>query len=401
MEKLGTNSDAARERLAWLNSKEAKQIQSKNKRVVLIGVLLGIAAMVAVVLDGVLRVEKQDKLCLVLDDDFSKGFNKSTWSHEIQLGGYGTGSFDWTTDSEANTYVEDGKLYLVPTLTVQNLWAPYFNLDGFKLDLTAAGNCTSEKDTDCQAGNNFDEGRMVNPVQSTRITTKKSFSIRYGKVEVRAKLPTGNWLWPAIWMMPRDSAYGEWPASGEIDLMESSGNMPRHRMDQRATGSVQSSYHFGPDWRSNAGGHHTGYQFRWRNYFNQGYHNYVLEWNEKRMRVYVDDPRTTISYFEFPKEPMWEYGKFGDIQLDPPIHNPWIRSENPNIAPFDQHFYLILNVAVGGKYFAGTDDVVWNSESAFPATTFWQNVKKWYPSWATDPRERGMAVDRVRMWQKC
>ncbi|KAJ1022601.1 hypothetical protein NDA16_003590 [Ustilago loliicola] len=202
MEKLGPNSAAAQERLAWLNSKEAKRIQTKNKRVVLIGVLLGVAAMIAVVLDGALRVEKEDKLCLILDDDFSNGFNKSTWSHEVQLGSYGTGSFDWTTDSEANTYVEDGKLYLVPTLTVQNFWAPYFNLDGFKLDLAAAGNCTGKSESDCAAGNNFDEGRMVNPVQSTRITTKKSYAIRYGKVEVRAKLPTGNWLWPAIWMMP-------------------------------------------------------------------------------------------------------------------------------------------------------------------------------------------------------
>lgn len=216
MEKLGPNSAAAQERLAWLNSKEAKHIQRKNKRVVLIGIVMGVAAMVAVILDGVLRVEKQDKLCLVLDDDFSKGFNKSTWSHEVQLGGYGTGSFDWTTDSEANTYVEDGKLYLVPTLTVENLWAPYFNLDGFKLDLTAAGNCTGTADSDCLAGNNFDEGRMVNPVQSTRITTKKSYSIRYGKVEVRAKLPTGNWLWPAICMFPDDSIRSISPLAGQV-----------------------------------------------------------------------------------------------------------------------------------------------------------------------------------------
>lgn len=401
MEKLGAQSKAAQERLEWLDSKESKRIRIKNRRVVLIGVVMGIAAMIAVVLDGVLRVEKQDKLCLILDDDFSNGFNKSTWSHEIQVGGYGTGSFDWTTDSEANTYVEDGKLYLVPTLTVENFWPPYFNMDGLKIDLAASGNCTGLTEKDCTMGNNHNEGRMLNPIQSTRITTKKSHAIRYGKVEVRARTPTGNWLWPAIWMMPRDSVYGIWPASGEIDLMESSGNMPRHRMDERAVGAVQSSYHFGPDWRTNAGDHHTGYQFRWRDYFNQGFHNYVLEWNEKRMRVYVDDPRYTLSYFEFPKEPMWDAGKFADIQIEPPIHNPWIRSDTPNVAPFDQHFYLILNVAVGGKYFQGAGDIVWNTESAYPATTFWSNIKKWYPSWPTDPRERGMAIDRVRMWQKC
>lgn len=401
MEKLGSTSAAAQERVAWLNSKEAKRIQTKNKRVVLIGVMMGVAAMIAVVLDGVLRVDKQDKLCLVMDDDFSNGFNKTTWTHEVQVGGYGTGAFDWTTDSEANSFVEDGKLYIAPTLTVQNFWPPYFNLDGFKLDLLASGNCTSKFEQDCQSGNNFAAGSMVNPVQSARLTTKDSFSIRYGKVEVRAKLPTGDWLWPAIWMMPRDSVYGIWPASGEIDLVEAAGNMPRYRNDKRSTGAVQSTYHFGADWRTNLGKFHTGLQFRWRNYFNQGFHNYILEWNEKRMRVYVDDPRTTISHFEFPKEPMWDYGKFGDMQLDPPIQNPWIRSENPNVAPFDQHFYLILNVAVGGNYLQGTPNLPWSPETAHPATTFWQNIKKWYPTWPTDPKERGMAIDRVRMWQKC
>ena len=62
--------------MTWLDGKEAKRIRTKNRRVVLIGVVMGLAAMIAVVLDGVLRVEKEDKLCLILDDDFSKGFNR-------------------------------------------------------------------------------------------------------------------------------------------------------------------------------------------------------------------------------------------------------------------------------------------------------------------------------------
>lgn len=59
---------------------------------------------------------------------------------------------------------------------------------------------------------------------SGKLTTAKSFSITYGRVQVRAKLPKGNWLWPAIWMLPRYNEYGGWPASGEIDIMESRGN---------------------------------------------------------------------------------------------------------------------------------------------------------------------------------
>ena len=100
--------------------------------------------------------------------------------------------------------------------------------------------CTNPAFYGCQrAGVNG----ALNPVMSARIRTVDSFSFKYGRVEVRAKMPTGDWLWPgnffstkglfslktfyiitAIWLLPRHNAYGTWPASGEIDLVESRGN---------------------------------------------------------------------------------------------------------------------------------------------------------------------------------
>ena len=56
---------------------------------------------------------------------------------------------------------------------------------------------------------------------SARITTQNSATIAFGKVEVRAKIPRGDWLWPAIWMLPKDDVYGKWPLSGEIDVRPS------------------------------------------------------------------------------------------------------------------------------------------------------------------------------------
>jgi len=64
-----------------------------------------------------------------------------------------------------------------------------------------------------------DGNHYINPVMSGKLTTVNSFSFTYGRVEVRAKLPKGDWLWPAIWCLPRYNEYGEWPASGEIDIM--------------------------------------------------------------------------------------------------------------------------------------------------------------------------------------
>lgn len=63
------------------------------------------------------------------------------------------------------------------------------------------------------------QGLVINPVKSARISTQGHYDIKFGKVEVRAKNPKGDWLWPAIWMLPTDdSVYGPWPIGGEIDV---------------------------------------------------------------------------------------------------------------------------------------------------------------------------------------
>jgi beta-glucanase (GH16 family) len=70
-----------------------------------------------------------------------------------------------------------------------------------------------------------DGTNIINPVASARLRTSNSFAFTYGRVETRAKLPAGDWLWPAIWMLPLNQEYGLWPTSGEIDIMESRGNL--------------------------------------------------------------------------------------------------------------------------------------------------------------------------------
>jgi beta-glucanase (GH16 family) len=54
---------------------------------------------------------------------------------------------------------------------------------------------------------------------------EESFNMRYGRVEVMAKLPKGDWIWPGIWLLPKGDVYRQWPASGEIDIVESRGNL--------------------------------------------------------------------------------------------------------------------------------------------------------------------------------
>jgi beta-glucanase (GH16 family) len=122
------------------------------------------------------------------------------------------------------------------------------------LDLRGNG-CTGTKWSDCVASTNTTNGTIINPVKSGRINTKLGASIKFGRVEVVAKLPAGDWLWPAIWMLPRDNVYGEWPRSGEIDILEARGN--NYTYAQGGNNIASSTLHFGPDadndgwWKNN------------------------------------------------------------------------------------------------------------------------------------------------------
>jgi len=119
-----------------------------------------------------------------------------------------TGEFEMTTASTNNSYVQDGYLYIVPTLTADTLgWDAIFNstvynITGCTFNETQANNgYITEKGAQtfdqasylsaCSAVSNATSGSVINPVQSARVTTVKSASIRFGRVEIRAKMPTG------------------------------------------------------------------------------------------------------------------------------------------------------------------------------------------------------------------
>lgn len=127
------------------------------------------------------------------------------------------GSFQWTTSSTNNSFVEDSTLYIVPTLTSDQLGTDAI-INGYTLNLTADGTCTSTNVSQCVAVSNSSQLTVINPVQSARLITKNAVNIKYGKVEVKAKFPSGDWLWPRIMMLPTNDSYGVWPRSGQIDV---------------------------------------------------------------------------------------------------------------------------------------------------------------------------------------
>lgn len=396
------------QQLLWTQTKEGKKVGRKAYILFLTGVSIGIIGAAALVVLGLMPSLKKNNYCLVLEDNFnSPQLDTSVWKFERQTGGFGNNEFEWTTDSTNNTYIKDGMLHIVPTLTSDALGVAAVD-NGYTLNLTTTGVCTSTDYLQCGVSSNSSTGTILPPIQSARLTTRGTKSIRYGRIEVRAKMPTGDWIWPAIWMMPKDSVYGEWPASGEIDIVESKGNKPKSRSDQLSN-VVRSTLHWGPTMDQDAWWRTTGIAKAWRNFFNQEFYTFGLEWDETGLYTWQGSRVRKFMQVKF-DETFYERGHFPSYSNNgTQITNPWSESKMPLSAPFDQEFYLIMNVAVGGTngYF-GDDEVgsngaakPWSNSGKHAARDFWLAKDKWLPTWPSDPAQRGMIVDYVKMYQKC
>lgn len=361
----------------------------------LVGIAVGLALAGVLVWDGLQSVVTH-KYCLVLSDDFSQGFRSDLWSKEVQVGGFGNGEFEQTTADDENVFVQDGHLWIKPTLQDAALIE-----QNSVINLLANGSCTSTAWTDCVTSTNTSSGNssIVPPTRSGRITTKKSAAITYGRVEVTARLPKGDWLWPAIWMMPANDTYGPWPASGEIDLMEARGNNYTYSLG--GDNVMSSTLHWGPApaydawWRTNnkRSALHTT--------FADGFNTYGMEWSDKYLFIYINSRLLQALYINF-DEPMWQRGNFpqgSGMANYTKVNSVWAQTGRSN-TPFDQPFYLILNVAVGGTngwFPDNSDGKPWLDTSSDAKLDFWNARSQWYPTW-TQPQ---MEVSKVQMWQQC
>ncbi|BFZ56765.1 hypothetical protein PYCC9005_003813 [Savitreella phatthalungensis] len=373
-----------------------------------IGLVLSLAVLAAFGITG-WHAWESNHFCLVLDDDFME-FNSAVWLRESELGGFGTGEFEWTTTTDENSFVKDGRLHLLPS--IDPFWPPP---DGTVLNLTSTNQCTSietgeSRERACIRTQNLTTNSIIPPLRSARLSTRLSSNIKYGRVEVRAKLPIGDWLWPAIWMMPVNSTYGGWPRSGEIDILESRGNGIEYRavnaQNQEFPGGHNTAFstlHWGP-----------GTPFIWDAYLKttngltwpsgsdsltDSFHTFGLEWTPRSIHTYIDRKLTRLAYFPFPTLGFWAHGQFDEYATG--LVNPWVGATGH--APFDQAFYLIINLAVGATngYFKTKPGVLpWDPASRSSAMQeFMASKEKWLPSWK--PQTLAFQIDRVRMWKLC
>jgi len=152
-------------------------------------------------------------------------------------------------------------------------------------------------------------------VTSARIRTAKKGDWVYGKVEVRAKIPTGLGTWPAIWMLPTDWKYGGWPASGEIDIMEHVGYDP----DVLVMSVHTEAYNHVIRTQKSKSVKRAG--------MTNSFHLYAAEWLPDKIKFFYDGE---LQYTYNPGE-----------LIKSPTYKEW---------PFDMRFHLLINLAFGGDW---------------------------------------------------
>ncbi|KAI1618662.1 concanavalin A-like lectin/glucanase domain-containing protein [Exophiala viscosa] len=380
--------------LSWLKQNKDPRLKWLSL-IPIIGLLLGLCIAGAYIFLGIQTVPIH-KYCMVYQDDFSSSstLNSDIWTKEVEVGGYGNGQFEETTGTDENVFIKDGMLQIMPTLQDASLL-----VNNATLNLTKLGTCTSDVWSNCVATTNTTNGTIVSPVRSGRINTKKGANLKYGRIEVVAKLPQGDWLWPAIWMLPTDSVYGSWPQSGEIDIAESRGN--NHSYYNGGNNVMSSTLHWGPDSTDDAWWRTYGKVSALHSAFPDQFHTFGLEWSEKYLYTYLDSRLLQVLYNRF-DIPFWQRGNFAlSYSNGTSTVDPWSETGN-DATPFDQEFYLILNVAVGGTngwFTDGEDGKPWVDASPTAKRDFWTAKNSWYPTWQ-NKNGNALQVKSVKMWQQ-
>ena len=239
---------------------------------------------------------------LIWNDEFDgkdgNAVDSSKWTNDIGGSGWGNRELQYYTDRLMNASQSEG------LLVIKALKEQYTGSDKVTREYTSA-----------------------------RLTTRKFVNVTYGRFEARIKVPHGQGVWPAFWMLGRDIDKVGWPNCGEIDIMELIGKEPSN---------IYATVH-GPGY-SGAKGISVSFSLKDKERFTDGFHVFALEWEPETLRFYCDGKLyQTITRTNLPRGAKWVY---------------------------DRPYFLILNLAVGGSWPGNPD-----STTTFPQMMYVDYVR--------------------------
>lgn len=308
---------------------------------------------------------------LIFEDNFLT-LDRKKWKTENKISGPDY-QFVIYMDFPDNVGVKNNNLYLKPTLATDRFGENFINEQ-----VNLGRNCTGIPGTpDCDK--KAESFQILPPVISGRVKTKDTFAFRYGRIDIRAKLPKGNWIYPELFLQPVEFAYGLEYDSGQMRVAFSAGNtgLGNELQGGIILGTSEEARRYGMRKSINDEG-------AWSDDF----HVYSLYWTPHVISLSVDG----VSYGTIEPPAGGFASKAMDLKTS--AGQRWATGEN--FAPFDKEFYLSLGVGVGGHSFP--NDIPgkpWKNRSPKNTLQFWQDKNTWRPTWSANS---AMQVDYVKIW---
>ncbi|XP_058792380.1 beta-1,3-glucan-binding protein 1-like [Phymastichus coffea] len=320
---------------------------------------------------------------LIFEENFdSFRLNKNFWSREIRIPLDPEYQFCVFHKHDDTIEIKNGILRIKP-----RLFEDVYGENSILLGQLRLADCTSSNTQECEM--QAASYHILPPVISAKLITRNHFEFRYGVIEVRAKFPEGDWLYPEIRLEPLYKSYDPRHANARIELGRARGNS----ILTYDNGYTREDY--GGKLLEFGVGNGTGSVFHEQlvtklshtNSWTKDFHVYKTTWTSQGLRFHVDDQYV---------------GKLT------PTSSGWSKNEravSDSMAPFDEKFYLSIGLGVGGvRLFPDetqTNSYVkpWKNINAKAMLLFWQAKDKWLPSWQ---REHGvktsLEIDYIKVW---
>ncbi|XP_073991633.1 uncharacterized protein isoform X2 [Rhodnius prolixus] len=316
---------------------------------------------------------------MLFKEDFVNSLSNDKWTYEVKMPWIPDYEFVVFQKKDQNAFIKNGKLYLKPTLLEDE-----FVRRG-RLELHRCTGMPYSEECVRQAAT----FSILPPIESTRITTKDAITFKYGMIQVRAKLPLGDWIVPEIWLEPKRKLYGPSYASGRIRIAMARGNKNLLAGDQDiGNRQLESGILMG-----------VGENIRGRTIirdkidgWHKHFHNYTLMWTPDNLQFLVDgqheesimNPGATLADL---------------VEFDENTAITW--RTGTKIAPFDQEFYLSLGISVGGmrdfpdESTSAGHEKPWRNMAVKAMLNFWQDRHHWRNSW--DDERSALQIEHVRI----